>query len=101
MCSHRLAKRLHFDRVTGKPCAAATKAKISASLMGRKFNQSSLEKMRAASQNMTAERRANMSAAALGRLVSVETRAKKSAALKGRPWSAARRAAFVDKHYRL
>lgn len=78
-----------------------TRQKIGQAHRGTKHRPESIEKMRAV--EWTPERRANMSASGIGRLVSAETRAKKSAALKGKPWSAARRAADAlktDKEYR-
>lgn len=89
----------------GRNVSEETRSKIRVKLLGRRHRPESIEKMR--SVTWTDERRKNASAAATGRVVSLETRARKSASLKGKPWSAARRAAsmhpdlgFIDKHYR-
>lgn len=89
-----------FDRETVERIRAAN--------TGQKRSAESIEKMRAV--KWTDERRNKISAAQIGRTQPAETRSKRSAALKGKPWSAARRAAevarknpdlgFIDKEYR-
>jgi group I intron endonuclease len=75
----------------GHSISEETAAKIAESMLGQKRSPESIEKMRAVV--WTAERKQKLREANLGKKASEETKQKKRDALKGKPWTAARRAA--------
>ena len=95
------------EGVPGRPCSPETRAKIGAAnaitargnhnKLGKYLSEESREKMKGnkncLGRKYSDETLAKMRASATGRIISPEQRAKISTANKGKPWSAARRAA--------
>jgi len=88
--------------LTGREVTRETREKLSDAMAGRKFSKETRAKMAAAKTGRKGNRlgyktsketKAKLSAMAMGRKVTQETKEKLSRVNKGKPWSAARRAA--------
>jgi len=77
--------------LTGRPVSAATRAKLSAVHKGKTITKEHRDKIAASLRGRTLSEETRKKVAAIVR--STEWRARHSAEMKGRPWSAARRAA--------